>query len=160
MRDPTPSADDGTFSRRSRLWLLGTIVVFLAIGAGLWASGLFGGSTKFEVLGKVTIDGQPMEQGSILLVPTVANTGTATGGTISHGNYLLTGRQAPAPGEYKVEIRATKKSGKMVQKARGRPGELMDEMVEAVASRFNSVSQLRVVVKSKRTIADFEVFGE
>jgi hypothetical protein len=160
MNNPNSSADDGAFGRRSRLWLLGIIVGLLVIGAGFWASGLLGGSTKHEVLGKVTLDGQPMEQGSILLVPTDANTGTATGGTISHGKYLLTGRQAPAPGEYKVEIRATKKSGKMVQKARGRPGELMDEMVEAVASRFNSESQLRVVAKSKRTIADFDVFGE
>jgi hypothetical protein len=143
-----------------RLVLVGVLSLLLAIGVCWWGSGWIGGATKMDVRGDVTLDGQPLADGSILLVPNDPNAGNTTGGQIANGQYLLTGRQAVIAGVYKVEIRATKKSGRKVQKAMGQPGELTDEMVEAVASRFNSASVLTVVVEANPTTADFKVFGK
>jgi hypothetical protein len=147
-------------SSGSLLRLVRDIGALLGVIVATWsASGCFSGKAKYDVQGQVTLDGHPLEEGSILLVPTDATTGTTTGGQITQGQFRLTGAQAAPPGEYKVEIRATRKSGRMVQKAMGAPGELMPEMIEAVAPRFNTASQLRVVVTSGPTTADFQVFG-
>jgi hypothetical protein len=48
----------------------------------------------------------------------------------------------------------------MIQKALGQPGELVDEMVEAVAPRYNSKSTLTVDVKAGEHTADFAVFSK
>jgi hypothetical protein len=123
----------------------------LAIGALGCGSGGQG-----ELSGEVTFDGAPLEQGAILLTPLDTSKGAATGGEITNGRYALTGKQAPLAGAYKVEIRANKKSGRKVQKALGKPGELDDELIEAVAPRFNTNTELTVEVKSG-AVANFAV---
>jgi hypothetical protein len=106
-----------------------------------------GSGGQSDLSGEVTLDGSPLERGSILLVPK-GPTGTATGCEIKAGKYVLTGPQAPKHGTYRVQISASKKSGRRVQKAMGKPGELEDEVVEAVAARFNTKTELTVEVKS------------
>jgi hypothetical protein len=115
-----------------------------------------GGSGQIELSGDVTLDDKPIEAGAILLTPTDGK-GTATGGEIKDGKYVLTGKQAPRPGTYKVAINANKKSGQKVQKAMGKPGELDDELVEAVAARFNTKTELTVEVKAGSPTANFKV---
>lgn len=115
----------------------------LALGAAGCGSGGQG-----ELSGEVTLDGAPLEQGAILLTPLDASKGAATGGEIKSGRYALTGKQAPFAGTYKVEIRANKKTGRKVQKAMGKPGELDDELVEAVLPRFNTKTELTTEVKA------------
>jgi hypothetical protein len=70
------------------------------------------------------------------------------------------GKQAPRIGTYKVEICAPGKSGRKVQKAMGKPGELEDETVEGVAPRFNSATVLQVDVKPGGTTANFAVSSQ
>ena len=120
-------------------------------GCGPGASSLTGG---------VTLDGQPLADGSLLLTPVDMNKGTAAGCEIKGGKYALSGAQAPAPGKYKAEVHANRKSGKQVQKAMGQKGEMMDELVEAVAPRFNKATELTVEVKPGANTADFAVFSK
>jgi hypothetical protein len=129
---------------------------FLLLIALLAAVGC--GGSAGPLSGTVTLDGQPIQDGSILLVPD-GPSGTATGDAIQAGRYSLAGAQAPAPGRYKVEVRAGKKSGRKVQKAMGRPGELADEVVEAVAERFNSKTELRIEVRPGGGTEDIAVFS-
>ena len=121
--------------------------------------GCGGGSGQADLSGEVTLDGKPLPQGSLLLVPTDPSKGGTAGGEIKDGRFALTGKQAPGIGEYKVEIHANKPSGRKVQKAMGKPGELDDELIEAVASRFNTKSELRVEVKPGGSTTKFEVFS-
>ena len=126
-------------------------VVLTALGAAGCGAGRQG-----ELSGEVTLDGAPLEHGAILLTPVDAATGAATGGEIKGGRYALTGKRAPLAGAYKVEIRANKKIGRKVQKAMGKPGELDDELVEAVAPRFNAKTELTVEAKPG-AVANFAV---
>jgi hypothetical protein len=133
-----------------RLWAIAfALLGGLACGCGSGGRG--------DLTGEVTLDDRPLERGSILLVPLDPSTGTAAGGEVRDGAFSLTGKQAPAVGAYRVEIRAMKKSGRKVQKAMGQPGELEDEVVEAVAPRFNSATGLQVDVKAGGNTAQFAV---
>ena len=134
-----------------------TCATFLLLEVGLCGCGSNGPG---ELAGEVTLDGKPLEQGALLLTPVDMSKGTATGGEIKDGKYVLTGKQAPPVGTYKVEIRANKKSGKKVQKAMGKPGELDDELVEAVDAKYNTQTTLTVEVKSGGTTANFAVFSK
>jgi hypothetical protein len=133
-----------------RAWV---IVLALLLGVACGCSN----RNQGDLQGEVTLDDKPLKHGSILLIPVDTAKGTAAGGEITDGRFSLTAKQAPRLGAYKVDIRAPKASGQKVQKAMGKPGELEDEIVEAVAPRFNSATELRVEVKPGGTTATFAV---
>ena len=110
-----------------------------------------------ELDGEVTLDGVPIEQGSILFVPTAKNRGKVASGSIEKGKFRLTGEQAPTPGAYLVEIRASRKTGKKVRKPYGKPGEMEDELVEAVAPRYNRATKLTTEIKGGKESVKFAV---
>ena len=109
------------------------------------------------VRGLITLDGEPLKQGSILFLPEHGNSGVATGGTVSNGHYELTGDAGPRKGWYRIEIRSVRKSGKQVQMPYAPPGEMMDVGEEAVDIQYNSASKLRVNVPSGESTHDFRV---
>ena len=106
--------------------------------------------------GEVKLDGQPLEEGSILLMPMEGTKGAAAGGEIMKGRYRLSGKAGPAVGWNRVEIRGLRKTGKMVPKSFPSRGELIEEYVEAIPPRFNSASTLKVEVKPGDNTANFE----
>jgi hypothetical protein len=107
--------------------------------------------------GTVKLDGKPLQEGSVLFTPVEGTRGSAAGGKIVNGRYELSAKTGPAIGRNRVEIRAMRKTGKMVPKAFGRPGEMVPEKVEAIPPRFNSKSELNVEIKSGDNTADFDV---
>jgi hypothetical protein len=139
---------------RLRPWLVPTcLTVALLLVAGCGKEG----ATRGAVSGKVTLDGKPLADGSILFTPVKGTRGTATGGQILNGQYELAESAGPAVGKNRVEIRATRKTGKMVQKPFAPLGQTVEEAVEAVAPKFNSDSTLEVEIKSGDNTADFKV---
>jgi hypothetical protein len=113
--------------------------------------------TRGDIRGEVKLDGQLLDSGSILFLPIERTQGTATGGKIAKGLYQLSGAAAPAVGQYRVEIRSMRKTGKTIRKPYAKSNEMVDEEVEAVPPRFNSASILKAEVKSGENTADFEV---
>jgi hypothetical protein len=65
-----------------------------------------------SVQGQVTLDGQPVEWGSISFVPVGNTKGPLTGAVITDGKYAIKVGSAPTVGHYRVEIRWAKKTGK------------------------------------------------
>ncbi len=108
----------------------------------------------------MTLDGQPLAQGSILFVPGEGTSGTATGGDIKDGKYRLFGAKGPAVGWNRVEITAARPSGKMVPDPLGPPGSRREMYVSAVATRFNTDSTLKIEIQPGENRADFDVAGE
>jgi hypothetical protein len=115
------------------------------------------GTHRGAVSGQVTLDGRPVEQGSILFTPIDGTHGVVTGGEIKAGQYALTAAKGPAVGQNRVEIHAVRKTGKMIPKGLGGTGKTAEEQVEAVAPRFNIQSTLKFDVKPGNNAADFEV---
>jgi hypothetical protein len=115
------------------------------------------GSDHGDVSGTVKLDGQPIEQGSILFTPIDGAKGSVTGGPIEKGSYRLSGTAGPGIGWNRIEIRAMRKTGRMVPKPFSPPGQTIPEQVEAVSPRFSTDSKLKVEIKAGENTADFEV---
>lgn len=105
------------------------------------------GGPRAAVRGEVTLDGQPLEQGSIMFLPAAGTSGQVTGGPILAGRYSIPAEEGVAVGVNRVEITAMKKSGKQVQDPFGPPGKTIEMEVPAVAARFNTASTLKLEVK-------------
>jgi hypothetical protein len=119
-----------------------------------------GSSTRGAVSGKVALDGKPLVHGQILFTPIKGARGAVTGGTIENGQYELAAAAGPAIGWNRIEIRSTRKTGKMIQKPFAPLGQMVDEVAEAVSPKFNSESTLEVEIKSGDNSADFKVTSQ
>lgn len=128
------------------------VVGLLVISLG----GCRGGAPTAMVEGEVTLDEMPIEIGAILFVPT-GEAGAVTGGAIERGKYRLDGKQSLTPGNYKVEIRANRKSGKQIKDSLSQAGAPIDEMVEAVAPQFNTNTELQVDIVPGANTKNFQV---
>jgi hypothetical protein len=115
------------------------------------------GAKKGAVSGAVTLDGKPLDNGSILFVPAQGTHGTAAGGAIENGRYQFDEAHGPAIGWNLVEIRAPRKTGKMVQKPFAPPGQMIPEQAEVISSKYNSDTTLKVEIKPGDNTADFKV---
>ena len=60
----------------------------------------------------------------------------------------------------RVEIRASRKSGKKIAKPFGQPTETIDDFVEAVAERYNTASELEVDIQPGMNTFDFQVHSQ
>ena len=116
-----------------------------------------GEKNRATVTGQVTLDGDPLAVGSIRFMPLENNQGRATGGRIEDGRYRLAGDAAPLIGTYRVEIRANRKTGRMVQKPMAAPGDVGEETVEAVAAKYNDQSTLECEVQPGKNEANWDV---
>jgi hypothetical protein len=120
-----------------------------------------GGLDRNAISGSVQLDGKALESGGILFSPIKGTAGPVTGGVIKNGRYELPRAAGPVAGWYRVEIHATRKTGKMAPAPFRRPGkdEMIEEQEEAIAPRFNFESTLEVEVKPGENTSDFSVFS-
>jgi hypothetical protein len=135
-------------------WLAARLLpVCLAVASGCDR----GDASRGAVSGRVTLDGQPIAQGSILFTPLDGTQGAAVGGEIKDGLYRLAGAAGPAIGKNRVEVHAVRKTGKLIPKGLGGTGKMIEQQVEGVSARFNIDSKLQVEITPGENTADFEV---
>lgn len=110
------------FCMRARLWQSCTIVALLPLWVGCGKGGGI-------VSGEVTIDGKPVDSGSIVFIPEDGQ-GPSRGGKIADGKFLLQGGEPIPPGKKTVKITASMKTGKQVEASPpAPPGMMIDEAV-------------------------------
>jgi hypothetical protein len=130
---------------------LGLVCLFLTYGCGA-------GDKRAAVSGKVTLDGQAVESGSITFQPIEGTQGPSAGTAVTKGVYQIPRAQGPLPGVYRVEIYSQRKTGnKIPAGSPAPPGTLVEEVVEAVPARFNAQSTLRSEVRSGNNPLDFNL---
>lgn len=130
---------------------------------GLWIffsslilSGGCGGGTQASVAGKVTLDGQPVENGLITFVPMDKSKGQTAGASISNGNYKIDSTNLPSPGTYRVEIIAKIKTGKKIPAGSpSPPGTMIDETIDGIPLKYNKKSTLIQEFKVGTNTCDF-----
>lgn len=111
-----------------------------------------------RVYGTVTLDNAKIKEGSITFVPQAGTKGPSGGSPIADGAYDVPKDKGLAPGKYRVEIRSSRKTGKKIEVGSPTPpGTMMDEVVEAVAPKFNSRSTLEAEIPPKKQPLDFSV---
>jgi hypothetical protein len=109
--------------------------------AALLAAGCSDSPTR-TLSGTVTLDGEPLKEGTVRFVPVDTKTGGTAGAAIKDGKFTA---EVPL-GELRVEISAPKVVGK--RKAYDTPDSPMVDIVkELIPARYNVNSDLRVTIK-------------
>jgi hypothetical protein len=105
--------------------------------------------------GRITIDGEPLAKGSILLMPADGKGQTAGTGIVA-GRY----RMEASPGRMKVIINSPKKAGTMRDPAPEDTSRAVDLYVESLPERYNEATELAVTVVPGRNMVDFALESE
>jgi hypothetical protein len=119
---------------RQQLGMLGSVLVaVVALILILWWAFKLP-SDRGGIEGNVTVDGAPVEQGTVTLEP---EQGRAVTVKIENGRFRITPKSGPPLGKYRVRISSKKPTGRQVHKEGGQAGEMVDEIVESIAPEFN-----------------------
>jgi hypothetical protein len=114
-----------------------------------------GDPNRAAVSGAVSLDGTPLDEGSILFVPISGAQGAVTGGPIKDGRYQISRNVGATVGWNRVEIRSVRNTGKKIQYAPGTSPSV--EVIQRVASQYNTNSTLKIEVHPSDNAADFHV---
>jgi hypothetical protein len=115
------------------------------------------GPQRAAVSGHVTLDGQPINEGVIQFLPIEGTIGPEAGGVIANGQYDIVQQHGPVVGKARVELRASKKTGRKIQDPTGRPGTLTDEYTEMFPPNSNTNSSLVREIKDGLNKLDFDI---
>jgi hypothetical protein len=126
--------------------------IILAIGLtlGLSLAGCGGGEDslpRLAISGRVTLDGKPLEHGSITFTPADAGRADATtaGASISDGSYSVAQAGGPTPGNYRVAILGAEEGSAPA------PGERPTRSAVAkspIPEEYNTRSSLKAEIKA------------
>jgi len=132
--------------------LSATLAIALCLGCGNGD-----GLNRASVEGKVSLDGTPVEEGTISFAPTAGTKGPTAGGTIENGRYSISAAKGPVVGRYRVELHAPRKTGKKIQAPMAPAGTMTDEVGDAMPPQYNMTSTLEKEVKAGRNQIDFDL---
>ena len=104
------------------------------------------GSRRQSLEGTVTLDGQPLSEGSITFRPQQGTSGPTAGGKISEGCFSISPDAGTFAGTFRVEITASGKTGRKLKDHR--TGELYDEIAQFLPARYNRQSELTADVQA------------
>jgi len=145
-----------------RLMATGSCLAVLAV-AGYFvmranAPGTGAGPQRAAVHGQVTLNGKPLDTGMIVLVPAGDTKGPSAGATLTGGTFRIAAAGGPVVGRYRVEIKANRKTGRMV-KPRSPVGKSkqVEEVEQVVPSRYNTASELEIEIKPGRNRVTFDL---
>jgi hypothetical protein len=100
---------------------------------------------RVAVSGEVTLDGQPLDRGTIEFHPKSAG-GTMTGGMISNGTFTIAADQGPKPGSYEVRVFAAGAGTTVDPNEPPGPESQAKPPAERIPARFNVKSELTAEV--------------
>lgn len=129
---------------------LGLLASLLLVGVAM-GSGCGGGQVaQSTISGKVTLDGQPVEAGTITFLP-AAGDAPSGGGEIKGGTYT-----ASIPrGAHKVRINVPKVVGEKPSYGPGSP--TVKTYAESLPARFNTQTELKAEAKGSTATQDFDL---
>ena len=140
-----------TCSRLAWWCVAGTYLLLLAGCGGA------GGREGLE--GTVTLDGQPLAEGSIRFHPIDGTEGPTAGGKIENGEFSLLPQGGTFPGKYQVEITSTRKTGQQIPAALG--DGMVDEYEQYLPARYNTQSELTAeVTESGANRFEFDLLSQ
>jgi hypothetical protein len=112
-------------------------------------------SKRIPLTGTATLDGVPIEQGVIALLPEGDDPEMVVASApIERGKFAFSDKNGPNRGSYRVEIRWQKETGKTTRLP---TGDLVPELADVVPSRYNSQTTLRIDVNNDGKPAVFDL---
>jgi hypothetical protein len=98
---------------------------------------------RFALDGTVTLDGKPLTDGNIRFLPAAGTDRAMVGAQIGEGRFVIPAEKGVVPGTYRVEIGASRKTGRKVPGLSPQP---MDEFEQFLPERYNVQSTLTAEV--------------
>ena len=98
-----------------------------------------GGTQRQSIEGTVTFNGEKVAQGSIKFIPTTGTKGPSGGALIEDGKFSIPAEKGVYTGNFRVEILATKETGRQSQDVMG---EVTKERVQYIPPKYNRNSEL------------------
>ena len=140
------------FYHTARIALLSVVSVCVCLAPGC------GEHDGTSIHGTVTLDGAPVEGGSINFFPTKGTEGPVVGAAISDGEYKISAPKGPPIGTHQIEIRSSGKTGRKVPAGSPHPpGTMFDEVAEMIPAQYNSNSTLEREVKAGKNTLHFDL---
>ena len=112
---------------------LGTVCLLLLLGCSA-------ASDRRGVEGTVTLDSGPLAKGSITFRPIEGTRGPTAGANITAGEFSISEDQGPFVGNYRVEITATRETGRQIRDPISKT--MVDEFEQYIPTRYNQQSEL------------------
>ena len=116
------------------------------------------GPQRATVSGKVLVDGQPLQHGSINFLPTEGNDGPTAGAAIEDGRYQIEREKGVTLGKNLVQIHCVQKTGRKIPDRLS--DELVDEWAEMLPAEYNSRSTLVRDITPGTNTLDFDLKGK
>jgi hypothetical protein len=142
---------------RPYLWVIACVAALSSPGCGDAGRGV-------AVSGKVTFEGEPVQDGSIQFIPQPGTDGPSAGATIADGTYSIPAQSGPVPGTYRVQIQGYKNvrprtakemgPGLMGMDPKDAPGLMKDQWVKEsiIPKRYNTASDLTATVPEQGSV--------
>ncbi len=108
------------------------------------------------VMGRVTVDGQPLEGARVEFQPSCGSGSSSYGTTDANGAYHLMfshDRSGATPGEHTVRISKLVPADRLVDEESG-------EMIESLPARYNTRSQFKITVTQGLNSIGFDLAGD
>ncbi|MEW4564438.1 hypothetical protein AB1K70_18000 [Bremerella sp. JC770] len=139
-----------------------SLAVLVLIGGSFAAAGCTAQSdrSRIPVSGMVTVDGEPLDKGTIQFFPHGQTKGPLAGGRIEEGFYHLDADAGPAVGEHLVRIAGKRRTGRMIKVPPDQyapEGSVVEEMVDIVPARYGENSDLVRDIAAPSTEINFEL---
>lgn len=131
--------------RRSGGALGSFLSAFALVVAGCGGDGL----TRGTVSGKVTLDGQPVANGTIVFTPTGGTKGPMAMAEIANGQYAIT-NNPPVAGKHSVKIQGFRDTAKKDDR-----GQVIGE--QFIPDKYNDKTTLTVDIAKGTNSRDFEL---
>jgi hypothetical protein len=112
------------------------------------------GDQRYPLTGLVTVNGEPMDMGTISFIP--ADSGDrVSGGPVENGRFETSEGMGANAGTYRVEIVWYRKTGKQVRAETD--GSMIDVREKALPPRYNRNSELTATVSPEQTTFEFHL---
>jgi len=113
---------------------------------------------RVVVSGKVRYQGQPVNQGSIMLIPTQGTKGLTSAATIENGTYEVKASSGVPIGTHRVEIQGTRLTGEPKPERFQHIDAIPDPVEQYLPEKYNTKSELTLTVESRSQMTqDFEL---
>lgn len=119
------------------------------------------GVERAEVRGEVTFDDEPVDDGTITLVPAEGTTSSGSGGFIKQGTYVIERAKGPTPGNYLVQIVARRETGREIPAGPPAPPDAkVKEVKQYIPAKYNTQTTLRIEITPGKNLHDFQLRTE
>jgi hypothetical protein len=135
---------------RNNAWALRLLrIIRASLLLPLFLLGCDAGNGRIGLEGTVTLDGTPLDEGNIAFRPLPGTKGPTAGGSIKNGKYSVRSDEGLFPGSYRVDITASRKTGKKTKDLL--MNMMIDELEQFLPAKYNTKSELTAEVTDRGT---------